>query len=312
MLSGAAALLSFAMELKQIRQVVAVCNTGSFSGAAKALRISQPTLSKSIARLERTLKIRLFDRSGGSAKPTDYGQLVAEHGERLLSGVADLSRQIEQLGKGQTGRLRIGVGPATRYKLLPEVIRQISLSFPGLQLQARHDDIPALVRALRVGRLDLVFCSFEGANEWDDLIRTKVCEDRRIAVVRPGHPALRKKSPVSPEQLARYPIASVGAVPGLQSWLSVAAEGKAKNVLAFVSDDYDLVKRRPVGTDFVACGPSFVFERELGDGSLVELPLDASFRYECWMLTTETKWRSPITRKIAGFARSAMRRKSGG
>ena len=182
------ALLSFAMELKQLQQVVAVCDTGSFSGAAKALRVSQPTLSKSIARLERTLKIRLFDRSGGSARPTDYGQLVAERGEKLLSGVADLTRQIEQLGKGQAGRLRIGVGPATRFKLLPEVIRQISLSFPGLQLQARHDDISALVRALRVGRLDLVFCSFEGANEWGDLIRTKVCEDRRIAVVQPGLP----------------------------------------------------------------------------------------------------------------------------
>lgn len=299
------------MELKQLRQVVAVCNTGSFSGAAKALRVSQPTLSKSIARLERTLKIRLFDRSGGCAKPTDYGQLVAEHGEKLLSGVADLTRQIDQLGRGQAGALRIGVGPATRLKLLPEVVRQISLNFPGLQLEARHDDISALVRALRVGSLDLVFCSFEGANEWSDLIRTKVCEDRRIAVVRPGHPAL-KKTPVSPEQLAKYQIASVGAVPGLEAWLSVAADRKAKNVLAFVSDDYALVKRRPLGTDFVACGPRFVFERELEDSSLVELPLDATFRYECWMLTTEAKWRSPITKKIAGFARAAMRHKSNG
>jgi hypothetical protein len=46
-----------------------------------------------------------------------------------------------------------------------------------------------------------------------------------------------------------------------------------------------------------------VFERELEQGNLVELPLESEFRYECWMLTTSARWRSPFIKAIAGFAR---------
>lgn len=77
-----------------------------------------------------------------------------------------------------------------------------------------------------------------------------------------------------------------------------------------MSDDYALVKARPLESDFVACGPKFVFDQELRDGTLVELPLQTEIKYECWMLTTEAKWRSPVVKKIADFARAAMRRKA--
>jgi MFS family permease len=56
--------------------VVAICRAGSFSGAAHALGISQPTLSKSIARLESKLGIKLFERTNANARPTVYGQFV--------------------------------------------------------------------------------------------------------------------------------------------------------------------------------------------------------------------------------------------
>ena len=52
-----------------------------------------------------------------------------------------------------------------------------------------------------------------------------------------------------------------------------------------------------------------MFERELRDGTLVELKLRLEIGYECWMLTTESKWRSPVVKKVADFARRAMRRK---
>lgn len=297
------------MELKQLEHLVAVCSAGSFSGAAKSLRISQPTLSKSIARLERALRVELFDRSGGKAKPTIFGEVAAEHAELVLAGVARLGQQLEQLVKGEAGSLRIGVGPATRVKLLPEVIRQVGLGFPQLQLEARYDDVRNLLRSLRLGSLDLVFCYFEAPDEFSDFIRVKIHDDRRVAMVRPRHPALRK-APLTPDMLLRYPIASVGNVPNFRRWLGVLSNEDARNLNAFVSDDYALVKSRALESDFVACGPKFVFEQELRDGTLVELPLQAETRYECWMLTTEAKWRSPVVKKIADFARATMRRKS--
>jgi len=297
------------MEFRQLEHLVAVCSAGSFSGAAKRLRISQPTLSKSIARLERDLGLKLFDRSGGSARPTVYGRAAAEHATILLAGVARMSEQLEELAGGETGSLRIGVGPATRIKLLPEVVRQVGKTFPELQLEARYDDVETLMRSLRMGSLDLVFCYFEAPDEHSDFIRVKICDDLRIAVVRPQHPALRQ-APLSPEMLLRYPLASVGTVPSFRKWLGALSAKATRNLSAFVSDDYALVKSRPLESDFVAMGPRFVFEQELRDGTLVELKLRVEIGYECWMLTTEAKWRSPVVKKVAGFARAAMRRKT--
>jgi DNA-binding transcriptional LysR family regulator len=297
------------MELKQLAHLVAVRDAGSFSGAAKRLGISQPTLSKSIARLEKALRVELFDRSGGRARPTVYGQAAAEHAEILLAGAARLIQQLEQLGKGEAGSLRIGVGPATRVKLLPEVVRQVGRNIPHLQLEVRYDDVRNLLRSLRIGSLDLIFCYFEVPDEYADFMRVKIHADRRIAAVRPGHPAL-KSVPLTPKKLLEYPIASVGAVPSFTRWLGALSSREARNLKAFVSDDYALVKGRSLESDFVACGPKFVFEQELRDGILIELPLQAENKYECWMLTTEVKWRSPVVKKIADFARAAMRRRA--
>jgi DNA-binding transcriptional LysR family regulator len=296
------------MELKQLEHLLAVCSAGSFSSAAKRLGISQPTLSKSIARLEKSLRVELFDRTGGRATPTIYGQLAAEHAETLLAGVARLGEQLVQLAKGEAGALRIGVGPATRVRLLPEVVRQVGKGFPHLQLEARYDDVEHLLRSLQMGKLDLVFCYYEAADELSDFIRVRIHDDRRIAVVRPRHPALHQ-APLTPELLLKYPIASVGVVPSFRKWLGALSSEAARNLQAFVSDDYALVKSRPLESDFVACGPKFVFDGELRDGTLVELPLQTEIKYECWMLTTEAKWRSPVVKKIADFARAAMRRR---
>ncbi len=297
------------MELKQLEHLVAVCSAGSFSGAAKRLGISQPTLSKSIARLEKHLGLKLFDRGGGSARPTVYGHVAAEHAAMLLAGVARMSEQLEELARGETGSLRIGVGPATRVKLLPEVVRQVGKTFPDLQLEARYDDVQTLMRSLRMGSLDLVFCYFEAPDEQSDFIRVKICDDLRIAVVRPRHPALRQ-APLTPEMLLKHPLASVGAVPSFRKWLGAMSAKAARNMNAFVSDDYALVKSRALESDFVALGPRFVFEQELREGTLVELKLRVEIGYECWLLTTEANWRSPVVKKVADFARAAMRRKT--
>lgn len=297
------------MEFRQLEHLVAICSAGSFSSAAKRLGVSQPTLSKSIARLERHFGLKLFDRAGGSARPTVYGQAAAEHAATLLAGAGRMREQLAELAGGETGSLRIGVGPATRIKLLPEVVRQVARRFPDLQLEARYDDVQTLMRSLRMGSLDLVFCYFEAPDEQSDFIRVKICDDLRIAVVRPRHPALRQ-APLTPEALLKYPIASVGAVPSFRKWLGAMSPKAARNMNAFVSDDYALVKSRPVESDFVALGPRFVFEQELRDGTLVELKLRVEIGYECWMLTTEAKWRLPVVKKVAEFARAAMRRKT--
>lgn len=290
------------MDLRHLEQIVAICRAGSFSGAAKALGIAQPTLSKSIGRLEAKLGIQLFERTNTSARPTTYGQFVAEHASTLLQNVTSLGQELEQMARGEAGMLKIGVGPATRLHPLPSVMQKAAQAFPRLQFVTRYAGPNLMMRALRAGTFDLVFCNHQLATPQDGFIRVKVFEDRYIVVARPGHAAL-KAAPLSAAELARLPLASAGLTPDFRAWLGEIADAQTRNLEAFLSDDYDLIKRMAVETDHLARGPRFVFGRELERGDLVEVGLISDFRYECWMLTTGATWRSPIVKAIAKFAK---------
>ena len=290
------------MELRHLEQIVAICRAGGFSGAARELRISQPTLSKSIARLEGKLGVKLFDRSGGAARPTTYGQFVAERAEALLGAMASLGKDLDQLVRGDAARLRIGVGPAPRFKPLPELIRRMAEAYPNLQIETEQDIGVALIQGLQKGRYDVIFVHYEVAEPFGDLIRVKVLQDRNIAAVRPGHPALGAGR-LSAAELLKHPIAATHLSPGARRWLGALTPERMANLKALVSDDYALIKKRLVDAPLIGLGPRFVFEPELSQGLLVELPLTWDGLYECWMLTTADRWRSPVIKAVADCAR---------
>src|SRR5581483_6374691 len=179
------------LELRHLRQIREICRTGSFSGAAEVLSVSQPALSRSIARLERELGVRLFDREGGAARPTDYGLLVASRAEAVLASVSSLNRDIARLANGRGGRLRIGVGSATRLRPLPAVIARVTRQFPDLQVETHHAQVDAILRSLEAGRYEVAFCYAAGAEPHPSLMRVKLFDDQNVAAVRPGHPLLK-------------------------------------------------------------------------------------------------------------------------
>jgi DNA-binding transcriptional LysR family regulator len=290
------------MELRHLEQIVAICRAGSFSGAAKALGIAQPTLSKSISRLEDKLGILLFERSNANARPTVYGQFVADHATALLGNVSSLSHELEQMARGEAGLLRIAVGPATRLHPLPKVIEKATRAFPRLQIVTRYAAPNLMMRALRKGSFDLAFCHRELATSHDDLIRVKAFEDRYVTVARPGHPALQGAA-LSALELMALPVASAGLTPDFLAWLGAITPQQKQNLEAFLSDDYDLIRRMVLEGRHVARGPRFVFAGELARGELAEVRLETDFHYECWMLATSASWRSPIVTAVADFAR---------
>lgn len=285
---------------------MAVCRAGGFSGAARALRVSQPTLSKSIARLEARLAVKLFDRSGGAARPTAYGRFIAERAETLLNGVANLARDLEQMAHGDSGRLKIGAGPIPRTAILPTLLRTLAERYPNLNLETEQDRAESLLRGLEEGRFDLVLVTFEVAEPFGDLIRIKVVEDDHIAVCRPGHPILAEAQPLGPRALLRHPMATVRLVPSFRRWAGELSEAERANLRAFVADDFELIKGRVMDGPVVSIGPRLIFQAELAQGQLVELPLTWDTPYECWMLTTADRWRSPIVKAAAEAAKAAL------
>lgn len=292
------------IELRHLEQIVEICAAGSFSEAARRLQLTQPALSKSISRLEDQLGVSLFERSGGAARATELGQLVAERGRQLLASSNALSRELQQRAGGGSGRLRIGVGPATRFRPLPEVMKGLLARFPDLQIEARHDNGLKIMRGVDQGRYDVAFGFSENAEPYGDLIRVKLFEDRLVIVARPGHPAAQSNHPLSPAELLQFPMASVGVTAAFGTWVGHVGEAEAANATALVCDDFGLMQDC-LPPNFTMRGTRFVFEQALAAGELVEVPVQWESVYHCWMLTTSENWRLPVVKMVAELARGA-------
>lgn len=293
------------MELRHLEQILEICRAGGFSGAARKLEISQPTLSKSIARLEAQLSLKLFERSSGAARPTTYGAFVAQRAETLLQGVASLSRDLEQLARGEQGRIRIAAGPATRLKPLPELMRRLAVRFPRLHIETILETGPGVLNALHDGRVDIAFGYSEHAARYGELIRKKLYEDPIVLVARPGHPLLRRTG-IAPAELLEYPIAVSSVLPGVSRWAGEdLTRDQQDNLSAFISDDYSLIIQRALDTDAVAMGASFLFAEHVQAGRLAVVSTTLDLTYACWMLTTAERWHSPLIKSIAELAKAA-------
>jgi DNA-binding transcriptional LysR family regulator len=258
------------MELRHLEQILEICRAGGFSGAARKLQISQPTLSKSIARLEAQLSLKLFERNGGE------------------------------------GRVRIAVGPASRLKPLPELMRRVAVRFPKLHVETIQETGPGVMTALHEGRVDMAFGYSEHAARYGELIRKKMFEDAIVLVARPGHPALDLPAPAGPRELLRYPFALPNVLPGVERWAGETSREEAENLRAFVSDDYALILQRALDTDTIAMGASFLFEDELKAGRLAVIASTLDVPYACWMLTTAERWRSPLIKAMAELSKAAV------
>ncbi|MGA0608575.1 LysR family transcriptional regulator [Phenylobacterium sp. VNQ135] len=293
------------MELRHLEQILEICRAGGISGAARKLQIAQPTLSKSIARLEAQLGLKLFERTGGVARPTAYGAFVAQRAEVLLQGVSALARDLEQMARGEEGRVRIAVGPASRLKPLPAFVRLVGARFPRLSLETSQETGPEVIRALHEGRVDLAFGYSEHAAPYGDLIRKKLFEDPVILVARPGHPAMDLRRAQASELLA-WPFALPNVLPGIERWAGELDRAQTQNLRGFVSDDYALIIQRALDTDAIALGASFVFEEHCAAGRLVRVDATLELTYACWMLTTAERWRSPLIKALADLSRQAV------
>jgi DNA-binding transcriptional LysR family regulator len=147
-------------ELRLIRYWVAVAEERHVTRAAERLHMAQPPLSAAIRQLEQQLGVALLDRSARGVTLTEAGELLAERGRRLLAEADDVVAAVRAVEGEASGLLRLGLTPAARHGVAPELLAAWSERVPGVMLHTREDTTGALVRDVRDGRLDLalLFC----------------------------------------------------------------------------------------------------------------------------------------------------------
>jgi len=140
--------------LRQLQYLKLLAEHGSFSRAAEAAHVAQPTLSAGIQELERTLGAPVVERARGGAVLTAVGEEAARRGEAILAQAEDLVQAARGAGRPLSGRVRLGVIPTVAPFLLPRALPRLRARHPELRLFLREDLTARLIAGLRSGALD--------------------------------------------------------------------------------------------------------------------------------------------------------------
>ena len=179
------------MELKQLRVLQAVGETGSFSAAAAQLDYTQPAVSKIIATLERQLGTTLVDRGLRPLRLTEAGSALARRASAAFEQIAAAELEVDAIANLSAGRLRLGTFSSAGAAMVVDALRVFRKAHPAVEVSITEIGMPsALARSLRRGDLDLGV-SFDypelGDTFGDDLDHVHLLDDPFDVVVPRGH-----------------------------------------------------------------------------------------------------------------------------
>lgn len=196
------------MTLVQLRHLISLAATGSFSTSAEALHLTQPALSRSIRALEDELGLPLFDRIGRRNELTPFGKQVLERARQVVFDADELHDSGRLVGKAEGGELRVGMGSGPGAMLMTPLLMRMAERHPKVRVVVARGHTDLLLQALRARTLDALVVDALSLRPAPDLALDTVREMRGVFLCRPGHPLARKRQGVCFADVQRYPIAS--------------------------------------------------------------------------------------------------------
>jgi DNA-binding transcriptional LysR family regulator len=123
------------MELRHLRYFSAVVEAGSFSAAAEALHMAQPSLSVAIGKLEASVGVALLVRSPRGVEPTSAGRYLLDAAAGLIGEADEIVETLGRFGAGTTGRLSLAVVPTLLWHRLPRLLRAFADAAPDVEVR---------------------------------------------------------------------------------------------------------------------------------------------------------------------------------
>ncbi|WP_309076209.1 LysR substrate-binding domain-containing protein [Paenarthrobacter sp.] len=200
------------METRQLRYFIAVAEERHFGRAAVRLHMAQPPLSQQIRQLEDQLGTPLLVRTTRKVELTPAGQVLLDRGRVLLEELVKLESDVQQVGAGATGVLRVGFTGTATYRLMPIIVQSARRNLPGLRITVQGEMLtPEMETALEEGRLDVAVLRPPIRSE---AVAHKLLEQDRLVAALPADSPLAEQGTLKIADLASqsfigYPSHSV-------------------------------------------------------------------------------------------------------
>jgi DNA-binding transcriptional LysR family regulator len=295
------------MDVRDLLDIKAICDAGSYRKAAETLGVTQPTLSNRITYLEGKLGAQLFDREHGRSRPTELAVLIANRAEIIGRDAALLSKDIVRLASGQAGVVRIGMGPAPGRALLVPIIDRMATQLPQVAMEIVFGSTRALADQLQARDLDIAIChpiESSAANLTCDL----QLETDNVIVAHPEHAIFRDARTGIGEILRNHPL----AVPFLeQRYVDMTKQFYEVDIgqlpgRVMCSDFESLVRLVMTSPRYFTAGPVFAFASEIETGRLRMLDTHVPFNHQVALHTNTDAHPIPAVGRVLDIIREVF------
>ena len=192
------------MELRTLRYFLAVAREENMTEAANVLHVTQPTLSRQIADLERELGVVLFERTNRSCTLTGEGMRLRQRAEEIISLVEQAESELTDEGGELAGVIRIGGGETQVMRFVLQAFAELHREHPGITVELYTGNADAVEERLERGRLDFALLIEPVNLEKYEWLRMPGADQVGVAVSSEGEWA--EYASVGPCEVARMPL----------------------------------------------------------------------------------------------------------
>lgn len=179
-------------QLRDIEYFSVVAEHGNVGRAAEALGLSQPALSKSLRRLEKSMQAKLVKRTGKGIELTTVGNALFSQVRRLRLSLDDVTREVSDLSHGRAGHLRVSTGPGFGLYVLSAACATLVKDAPSVTMKVTVMERNASIPTLRQGQLDLVITTLQPFRH-EDLTEESLYDEEFVVYASSRHRLVGKK-----------------------------------------------------------------------------------------------------------------------
>ena len=218
------------MDLRRLEIFVKVAELGSFSRAAEALFLTQPTVSEHVRALEDELGVQLLDRLGRGTTPTRAGTLLLGYAQRMLTLAREAAQAIEQFQGRVSGELTIGGSSIPGEYVVPALIGAFRGKYPDVRISLLIGSSREVQQWVEEGRVEIGVVG--AAPSGRPLQARQLMDDEIVVVVGADHPWSTRKT-VSLDELKAEPMIVRERGSGSRETFERALEGVGLDLGAF-------------------------------------------------------------------------------
>jgi len=248
---------------------VRAAEANSFVAASERLGVSASAISKSVARLEGELGVRLFNRSTRRLSLTEEGALFFERGQRIVEEIEEAESELSRLAGSPSGKLKISV-PAIGYRMLMPVLPEFTARYPAIRLDFDFND--RLIDVIAEG----VDAAIRSGDTGSSQLKARSLGAYRFVLVGAPRYFTDRGTPQTPADLAghdclRYKFPTTGQ---LQEWVLSAGQADASRLPVPTTHTFNSVEAlicASVAGLGIAYLPDFAVREAIGSGALVSV-----------------------------------------